>query len=346
MRRLKLAILAALAAPAALAADLAPAPPRFVLEAFTPQDNGRLTLILENDALSPSPTDRHYTQGARLSYLSPRLEAASSWDGMFGLFSTAGAPVRRIEAIVGQSLFTPRTTQLVPPDPTDRPYAGWLYGGLGLLQEDDGHSLHNLELLAGVVGPSALGRETQTGFHRLLGQTEPLGWGYQLRDEPGFVLSYDRKWRFGAPIGAGLTGQIIPEVGLSVGNVFTHAQAGALLRIGQNLEADYGSPRIRPALSGTTWFDPRRLQGPFGWALFAGVQVRAVAHNIFLDGNTFRDGPSVSKNPLVADVTGGVSVFWSDVVKLDAQVSLRTEEFRTQREPDRYGGLSLSVRLP
>ena len=119
-----------------------------------------------------------------------------------------------------------------------------------------------------------------------------------------------------------------------------------MLRLGQNLNADYGPARIKPALSGTTWFDPSQLQGPMGWYIFVGAQGKAVARNIFLDGNTFVASPSVTKETLVADLSGGVSFFWADLAKVDFVLTWRSKEFVGQPEPDRYGGVNISVKLP
>ena len=318
------------------------------LEAPSPvQNSGRITIIEENDALTPWPQDRHYTQGFRGSYLSAPLQAPDGTSFAFPNFFANGADqVRRYELIVGQSLFTPKNLALTGPNPTDRPYAGWLYVGAGLLQETDRRSLESLEFLAGVVGPSALGRQTQSAFHSVLGQHEPQGWRNQLDDEPGLLLSYERKWRFERALTSTLAIDAIPEISGSVGNVLTYGEIGVLFRIGHGLQADYGPARIRPALSGTAWFDPRYLQDPFGWYLFAGAQLRAVARNIFLDGNTFTDSPSVEKRVLVADLSAGLSLFWSDRIKLDFVMTQRTQEFVGQNGVDRYGGIALSFGLP
>jgi hypothetical protein len=291
----------------------------------------------------PRPTDRWYTQGFELSYLSGPI-AAKDIDRLFsdpGTFQT-----RRFEILIGQSIFTPENLSLIPPDPKDRPYAGWLYGGLGLYQENDHRSLQHLQLLVGVVGPAALAQRAQDGVHGLLGETPPPGWAFQLHDEPGLVLSYERKWRLGLPVGAGLRVDAIPEVGASVGNVFTYAEVGTLVRFGQNLKADYGPARIQPALSGTPWFDPTQLEGRVGWYVFGGVQVRGVARNLFLEGNTFVSSPSVDKRPWVTDLSVGFSVFWLDRAKVDFVITSRTPEFVGQRVADRFGGVNVSFRLP
>jgi lipid A 3-O-deacylase len=350
LRHLLLIALAVLGCGSALAADLIPvqAPPRVASEPVrAAPESGRFTLIEENDALVPSPTDRWYTQGFALSYLSAPV-AGTGLDWLFPTtFTNPSSPrTRKFEIVVGQSIFTPENTKLNPPNPLDRPYAGWLYSGIGWYQQTNRNSLDHLEVLLGVVGPAALAKEVQGGFHDLLGQKTSAAWGFQLRNEPGIVLSYDHKWRFGMPLGGGLSIDAIPEFGGSVGNVFTYGQVGTMVRLGQNLNADYGPARIRPALSGTTWFDRSQLEGPFGWYLFAGVQGRAVARNIFLDGNTFATSASVDKNTFVGDLSAGASIFWLDFAKLDLVLTLRSKEFAGQTQPDRFGGINMSFRLP
>lgn len=321
-------------------------------ERFAPvRDNGRFTFIEENDALSPSPTDRHYTQGFQANYLSGPLDPrAGGWNNLYPelsslFFDGSALNQRRIEISVGQTIFTPRRLQQVPPDGSDRPFAGWLYGGLGLLQETNRNTLERLEFNFGVVGPASQAEQVQSGFHQLLGSSKVNGWRYQLDNEPGFVISYDRKWRFDRPLSNSVSVNFIPEIGGTVGNVYTYGQVGGLVRIGQNLEADYGPARIRPSQSGTSWFDPSRMNGPFGWYLFASAQGRAVAQNIFLDGNTWQDSASVRKEPFVGDVSGGLSLFTS-WAKLDFQVTARSKEFKGQHDFDRYGGVALSLALP
>jgi hypothetical protein len=240
-------------------------------------------------------------------------------------------------------MFTPQDTAREDPDPDDRPYAGWLYGGVGLIQDTDRRRLDHLELLVGVVGPDALGKKTQNDWHQFIGIDESRGWDEQLHNEPGLMLSYERKWRLLQPVGGGFAVDAIPELGVTVGNVMDYVQAGGMIRFGRNLEADYGPARIRPALSGTPYFNSDYLDGPFGFYVFVGTQGRAVARNLFLDGNTFEDSNSVDSNALVGDLSGGLSMFWGDAVKLDAVVTYRTEEFEDQQGDTKLAGINLTI---
>lgn len=301
------------------------------------QSSERITVIEENDGLFFN-SDKHYTQGFRISDLHP-VTAPGFWNGAFDLLGSiapvfAPGGVRQESLFFGQSIFTPKNTQRVPPDPRDRPYAGWMYGGVSLLQETGGRMLENFELGLGVVGPGALGKQVQNDFHQFIGTATAKGWSEQLQHEFGVVASYERKWRVPLAGDSRFAVDIVPQLGATVGNIFTYADIGALIRIGKGLGADYGPARIRPALSGSDYFDERGLDGGGAFYLFAGAQGRAVGRNIFLDGNTYRTSRSVPKKTFVGDLQAGFSAAWSKSLRLDVSVVLRSEEFRGQRSAD------------
>jgi hypothetical protein len=313
----------------------------------------RWTILEENDSLFFN-SDKHYTQGLRLSVLRPEPAEGGVSDAAFKLLGNipsffvplppdASANKRQVSLFVGQSIFTPENKAIVPPDPHDRPYAGWLYAGMSLMQEiplrkENGQEtlgrLENAELDIGLVGPGAYGKQVQNDFHQFIGDPQAQGWSSQLQNEAGVVLSYERLWRQRLLGNNTLGVDLVPQVGASVGNIFSYGEAGALLRVGRGLLADYGPIRVRPGLSGTDYFDPRGLDDGIGFYYFAGVQGRAVGRNIFLDGNSFRPSPSVPKKTLVGDVQGGFAVQLTAWFRLDVSVSLRSEEFRGQRTPD------------
>ena len=80
-----------------------------------------------------------------------------------------------------------------------------------------------------------------------------------------------------------------------------------MLRLGSALfERDFPQ-RLQPGLSGNgTRFDVR--PGRFDWFIFAGVQGRIIAHNMFLDGNTFADSLSVDRKLLGWETSTGKSI--------------------------------------
>jgi lipid A 3-O-deacylase len=255
------------------------------------------------------------------------------------LFAAWG--VVRTEYAIQQTIFTPRNTDLVVPDARDRPYAGYLNASFGLIGET-GPLLDQLSLSLGVVGPASLARESQKLVHDILGEGSPRGWDSQLRNEPTVQLRYQRSWRaiaahaFNTDYGFDVT----PHAGFALGNVYTFANAGLTLRIGKDLQQDYGPPRVGPSVPGSGFFEPRST---FGWYLFAGFEGRAVARNIFLDGSTFVDSPHVSKLPLVGDLQAGLAITF-DRLRVSYTQVWRSKEFHGQLTPERFGAVSASIR--
>jgi lipid A 3-O-deacylase len=327
-------------------------------------DGGVLTIQIENDWFGgPSNKDRHYSTGLRANWMSPNLYNTPEFVRDFTdlpehLLSfldgrTAGNVKRRYGISVGQSLYTPEDKQAKDLIKDERPYAAWLYLGLSLQtirydaakpdKQQDAIRQDTWQLDIGVIGPMALGKQVQNNFHELINAPESQGWDNQLRNEPGINLTFERKWRIGRAVlfdePIKLRSDVVPMVGLSLGNVNTYAAAGAIVRLGQDLGNDFGPPRIRPSLPGSETFD---LEDPFAWYIFAGFEGSAVARNIALDGNTFRDSHSVDKNIFVADLMAGAAVFMGRT-RLAYTHVLRTKEYKGQKGMDHYGALTFSV---
>jgi hypothetical protein len=303
-------------------------------------DEGILTVQFENDIVADA--DGQFTHGTRLAWMSPEGQVPE-WARRIAdaIPRLAEVSTKRIVYSLGQSIFTPDDITIEEPVPEDRPYAGWLYAGIGLVSVGE-RALDNLEINVGVVGPASFAEQTQTAFHRWFGFDRPEGWRHQLENEPGLELVFERKWRAWQKFGVGgLGGDVVPHVGVALGNVLTQGAAGLTLRIGDDLPNDYGPPRIRPSLPGSDYFDP---EDRFGWYLFVGAEGRAVGRNIFLDGNTFRDSPRVDKRNLVADFQAGIAVI-AGRVRLAYTHVLRTREFETQDDPGQFGAFSVSTRF-
>jgi lipid A 3-O-deacylase len=312
----------------------------FSAQASDEDDKGIFNVTIENDLFANA--DDGYTNGIRFAWLSSE-ERAPDWAKWSAsrFLPLARDGKKRISIAAGQSLFSPADIKLATPTPGDRPYAGWLYASLGIVS-DTGKTLDNVVLTIGMVGPAALGEPTQKFVHHVVDSPQPKGWDYQLNNEPGIMLTYERKWRSlytFSPMGLGA--DLTPHAGLSLGNINTDASLGAIARLGFKLPDDYGPPRIRPSLPGSDFFIPT---GDLGGYLFAGVEGRGVARNIFLDGNTFSNSISVDKKPFIGSAQLGAALTYGEARLSYAHVFL-TKEFKGQADNERFGVLTLSYRF-
>jgi lipid A 3-O-deacylase len=299
--------------------------------------SGTFSFVLDNDF--QYDTDGGYSGGLGFVWV-PGTEATPGW----ALRVARAVPWIPREGrvrhgyVLGHNTYTPSAISLVEPPPGERPYAGWLFGAVGLGIET-GRQLDQLALTLGVVGPAALAEPAQKLIHDVTGSNEPMGWDTQLENELGIVLTWQRNWRgWVTSTGGGRELDLTPNFGGSLGNVYTYANAGVMMRYGKQLGNDYGPPRFQPGLPGSGFFvSPHKG----GWYLFVGLEGRAVARNIFLDGNTFRDSRSVDKEPLVGDLQFGFVFNWR-TTRLSYTHVMRSREFEGQTGDDDFGTFSLT----
>jgi lipid A 3-O-deacylase len=319
----------------------------------TADESWTFTFRFENDLFAD--TDRNYTNGIKLSWISPDLTRFRDSDKLPDWakaivrklpYSAVEGLQRNIAFSIGQMMFTPGDIRRRTLIQNDRPYAGWLYGAAAFHNKNYRH-LDTFEVQAGIVGPLSFAEETQNLVHDLRGIDAAQGWSNQLENEPGIALIYEHKDRIITPvshIGPGF--DVISHYGAVAGNVFTYANTGLEARLGWNLPTDFGTSLIRPggdtnAPSDTK--DPRYRESGHGFSLHALVAVtgRFVIRDIFLDGNTFTDSHSVDKKLLVGDLILGVSLI-IDNFKLSYAQVLRSREFDGQDSGHNFGSLSIS----
>lgn len=310
-----------------------------------PRNAGVWSLTSENDLFGG--TDRNYSNGLRLERVRPANEITPGLKWVADRIPVLD--LKRTELRQGfalsHTIFTPEDIEAEIPDPTDRPYAGWLYASgtvVGTTRLGPSQMVQDvLQVNLGIVGPSAGGKFVQENWHDLIQAVEPRGWESQLKDEFGFEITAQRLRQYEGPeLPFGLETDYALHGGVTLGNVRTFASAGGMARIGWDLSSDFGPPRIRPALAGAGVFKPGQ---PFGGYLFAGIEGRAVARDMFLDGNLWRDSARVEdRRDFGGDLQFGVALHQGDVQLAFTYVH-RTEEFVAQSGPQRFGAVSISI---
>lgn len=314
-----------------------------------------LNVRLDNDALGFDGQDRGYTNGFEFGWMSANLARTHDTDcvptalravrGFLESLHPQAYDQRNLLFTLTQAIYTPSDGEPATLLVNDRPYAGVLLLGVGYNARLD-ERLRTTQVRVGVVGPSARGQQVQNGIHRVIGANQWHGWDHQLHDEPVLQVVHERLRRYGQRPFWGSrfwSWDLVTHYGASVGNYLTHANLGAEWRLGRGLPDDFGSDPLRPAGENTA---PvlRLPSGDWDGHFFASVDVRAVAWNVSLDGNTWKDSHSVDKRPLVADLGVGASLSvraW----KVAVAHYWRTREFRGQEASPMFGSITASRRF-
>ena len=297
-----------------------------------------ITIQLENDSI-PRRTDMYYTSGERIGYTSPTgvLPAPLSALG----HTLLGEGQQRFAFDLSQYIFTPFNTNAQNPPLRDRPYAGILMGTLSLIQDTD-TTRTTLAFGLGIIGPAAMARDVQNGFHDLIHDSEANGWHTQAHNQAVVQLTADRTWRMDLARVNGVEVDALPSVTLGAGTFRIYGQTGVQFRVGQGLKSDFGAPRIQPGLTGTDAYTPTL---PFAWYFFAGVDGQAVGWDETLDGEPFVNSRHVSRIPLVGEFQAGFAVMYRGM-RLAVTHVLRSNEFRGQTNGTfQFTSGSLSVKF-
>ena len=283
----------------------------------------QLILGVINDFFTPNNTDRNLTNGIRVGFISDKLPDFMNW------YRTQGSKDYYVVTLT-QEMYTPEDLSKKEYDKNDRPYAGWLYATVAIAKRRD-NTLMMTVLDIGVVGPSSQADVTQTMFHKFIESPTPMGWDNQLRNELGINIKqyFGKTARYDKNMfNADLTGIISG----SLGNVDTSVSTTIMARVGYNVPDDmlmYG-------------YDADDSEA-FSFYTFAGVSGSYVMRDIFLDGNTFENGPSIEKNNFVGNAFIGTAVRYKSF-ELSYTYIKESKRFVGQDGIDRTGVLMLTYK--
>jgi len=298
-----------------------------------------LTFYWDNDGTLPrigNDTDRFYTNGngIELSFdpnltddLKSKLAPSNEWtDPRFGM----GLAIKQL-------IFTGADITDPAPALDDHPYSGYLYLAFSF-QRADKEKHDHFELDLGVVGEQSQGEAVQRFIHNAFpDQDEPQGWSSQLANEPTINFTFERTWKSERSQIKGFELEMLPALGVDLGNVFTRARGQITLRGGMNLPDDFGPATLLGHRDHTTdasaWGE-----GEWSFYFYTTLGIEAVAWNIFLDGNTFATSRSVDSEPFVVQASAGVITRYKSLYFGWSQ-TYQTETFETQPSGQAWGAI-------
>jgi lipid A 3-O-deacylase len=281
-------------------------------------------LTEENDFLNLTQRglDRYYTQGLRFEFLYATTKRSFTEKI---LIPVSAVSQNQYAVSVSQQIYTPRQIDVDPETfaGNDMPYAGNFYLSHKLNSYDSAKRLRFVSRLdAGVIGPIALGENTQAFFHRIIQNNPAVGWDTQMRND--ILLNYSFRIEKQMARWGLLSTDAIAEA--NVGTLQVSAVAGINLRLG-------------------TW----KQNNNFVWEIFFWPEGRAVAYNALLQGGVFNrmaGDPAYTQyfldaiKPLVYSHSTGFQVRYTRWELLYRQVNI-TREFSKQL-PHYYGSVTLT----
>lgn len=253
--------------------------------------------------------------------------------------------------VFGQLMFTPKDLTMVVPQPMDRFWGGWLYGGVVVQRQPydmqqsekkgNKEELETLELDVGITGPVSGAEQVQRLVHAATNSTMPYGWGNQIKTELGIQFNYSRikrVWKY-------LDNSKAPNAsnwdfswhyGGAVGTLFDYVNGGATIRFGCRLTDEAPNVIESPSIG------QFRDIGDGGY-LLARLDMKGVVHNAFIDGSLLRGQPHVSylsSKRIVPQLTFGGVAEWKhsdngkpEGLRLSLLIHRRGSEFRSPAGP-------------
>lgn len=328
-----------------------------------PQNNCKMEkgkhLLWENDVLTGKlfgRSDKWYTNGFKF-YGSDKPDCVPAyWFGLHDQIEALhdvrpdGKPMYTIQTghVIGQLMFTPKNLTIATPQPMDRFWGGWLYGGIVVQRQPhdsqqpggkNRNELETLELDMGVTGPISGAEQVQRVVHALSNSTMPSGWGNQIKTELGVQFNYSRirrVWEYSVNSEAqnASSWDFSWHYGGAAGTLFDYVNGGATLRFGCRLTDAAPNVIESPSIG-----QFRRITD--GGYLLARLDMKGVVHNSFIDGSLFRGQPhasDLSSKRIVPQFTYGIVNEWKygggkEGLRLSALIHRRGSEFRSPAGP-------------
>jgi len=306
-----------------------------------------VNLSWDNDFLTG--TDRGYTNGVRLAYLSNSDKDRGK--RLSGMMATArdklaflpgiGSPdaEHAVTASLRQLMVTPGDISEPEPQYNDIPYVGHLALSTTFWSWTE-ESITGFGGHLGVIGPESGAEAIQKWVHKATGSEKPRGWGNQLGTDVvgGLQVAHARKL-FQTGAGGDLQ-QRVAVIGSGLLSSFrTSVKTGAIWQFGRRLPVNFV-----PEYSGTssTIALPASLntQGS-GWSVFVGLGLEYVGYS-YIDDNS---GPyRFDEGPVIGQLGIGAAWQWN---RVHAGLIFRATTGEDDRHKDNFsfGTLSLSWEL-
>lgn len=294
----------------------------------------------ENDKISFIHTDRNYTNGVRYGYTSKEYDYFKednkmSWAKNVSVVNYNKPHITRFHISINQEMYTPehrRNITLI----NEHSYGGFLYLNAGIYNRTE-NTLEHIGIKTGVTGPYSLAKEAQDFIHTMFNKGIFYGWERQVGTE--FIFNPYYQWTGRAYIFKNkyISMDFLGTLDIAAGNADTHFGAYGTIRIGHNLDNDFGVQKIN-ALSDAAPVHSDK----FSFYFFAGGGPRIVLYNLFIAGNNSTSDLGYNTNLLRWDAQCGVVLSYYGV-RAGYSWTYYTKEYTTQPYNHSYGNMFIEI---
>lgn len=272
---------------------------------LTPYKKHGITILWENDFLNFLRSDRYYSNGTRIGYTSKEYDYFNednpmSWAKNVSILSYNKPHITRFHMSINQEMYTP-ATHGPGIGKNDHPYGGFLYLNTGIFNRTADTEEH-IGIKLGVVGSYSLAGQLQTFLHSSTGQLVFAEWDKsQLNNEFIFNPYYQitlRKYIFKTKP---FSMDILGTFDTALGNADTHFGAYGLIRLGHNLDNDFGIPKMNLEQDYAPVHSDK-----FSIYVFAGGGAKVTLHNIFVKGNSVQSDLGYNLSILRYEASAGL----------------------------------------
>lgn len=301
------------------------------VQAQTKSYKNEFGLRSDNDSYLAQGSDRYYTNGLFLSF-----RHALNQNKLNG--SKIHKKILGFE--IGQKMYNAQSGYLPDARYIDRPFTAYLYteGSLNLLYTSE--SALKLSTQLGVVGPAALGEESQNIIHDTFAFYPLNGWQYQLKNEVSLNVAAE----YSRLITRGKSIDLAANAYGHLGNAFTGAGVGLLLRAG-NFNQFFQSASTESTInngSATT-----ETLHDYEFFFYARPIINYVGYDATIEGGLFRSDKGLfifDQKKIVFSQQVGVT-YAKNRWTIDLHAIFKTKEVVSPAKAHQWGSAGLQYRF-
>jgi len=234
-------------------------------------------VILDNDLYTSTVNDKYYTNGVELFYRYLNKKSNEKINKQITEFR------------IGQYIYNPETVKADDIYVNDRPFAGYLFGRVGIHTYYQDESVLKLNFQAGYVGQNALGEEIQELFHNTFGYVAVHGWQHQIHNALALQLNGFYSKKINALSNQNIDLHAVGE--LNAGTVNNGISVGLLSRISlKKLLPVYNSNLYNASLNS----NPQVYKDEQEFYFYIAPYLNYQAYDATIQGSMFNDNSPVT----------------------------------------------------